>query len=91
MLTVSNSTFNGNSTGSNGGGIYNGAAGGSATLTVTNSTFSSNSAGSGGGIDNDGTAGGSAMLTVNNSTFNSNSFTNIAIFGGGVQRAGHDR
>ena len=68
-LTVSNSTFAGNSAGFGGGGIDN-----SGTLTVSNSTFSSNSAyydgtGRGGGIYNRN--GGT--LTVNNSTFAGNS------------------
>jgi predicted outer membrane repeat protein len=66
-LTVTNSTFSGNSAigfGCNGGGIY--ALGG--TVTVTNSTFSGNStSGNGGGIYSDST------LTVTNSTFSGNS------------------
>src|SRR5208337_3783581 len=77
-LTVTNSTFTGNSAsigngGGNtgGGGIYNAGA-----LTVTNSTFTNNSAplGNGGGIDN------FATLTVTGSTFTSNS----AGWGGGI-------
>jgi hypothetical protein len=46
-LTVTNSTFSGNSGGSFGGGISN-----SGTLTVTNSTLSGNTASGGAGIDN---------------------------------------
>ena len=46
-MTVSNSTFSGNSADYCGGGIYNGG-----TLTVSNSTFSGNSADDGGGICN---------------------------------------
>jgi CSLREA domain-containing protein len=60
-LTVSHSTFSGNST-FLGGGISN-----SGTLTVTHSTFSGNAANHGGGIANQGN------LTVANSTFSSNS------------------
>ena len=45
-LTITNSTFSGNSAVTDGGGICNGG-----TVTITNSTFSGNSAGtSGGGI-----------------------------------------
>jgi predicted outer membrane repeat protein len=70
-LTVTNTTFSGNSATYFGGGIYNGG-----TLTVTNSTFSGNSAPdlAGGGIENEG------MLTVTNSTFSGNS----APEGGGI-------
>ncbi len=81
-LTVTNSTFSGNSVAApygvgSGGGIYNDGFDGSATLTVTNSTFSGNSAGIvgaygiGGGICNDGPFG-SATLTLSNSTFSGN-------------------
>ena len=65
-LTVTNSTFSGNSTDFEGGAIYNGGM-----LTVTNSTFSGNSTAGelegGGAIFNEGT------LTVTNSTFSGNS------------------
>ena len=72
-LTVTNSTFNGNSGWSyNGGGINNNLGG---TLIVMNSTFSNNSAYWGGGIDNGGT------LIVTNSTFSGNSAGNS---GGGI-------
>ena len=68
-LTITRSTFSGNSTTIRGGGIFN-----SGTLTVVNSTFSGNIAtgqnnglpGLGGGIFNSGT------LTVVNSTFSGN-------------------
>ena len=75
-LTVTNSTFNGNS-GSDGGGIDSNLGG---PLIVMNSTFSDNSAvGAGGGIHNkDGT------LTVINSTFSNNS----AYWGGGIETDG---
>jgi predicted outer membrane repeat protein len=73
-LTVTNSTFSGNS-GGYGGGIYNGG-----TLTVTNSTFRGNSArDNGGGIYN--TFG---TVTVTNSTFSDNSAT----FGSGIHSDG---
>jgi trimeric autotransporter adhesin len=71
-MTVSNSTFSGNSApGAYGGGIYN-----LGTLTVSNSTFSGNSATSGGGIANYG------WVAVSNSTFSGNSATALggAIF-----------
>ncbi len=74
ILTVTNSTFSGNSTsgGAGGGGIY--SIGG--MLTVTNSTFSGNStSGDGGGILSYG-----GTLTVTNSTFSGNS----AVYGGGI-------
>jgi CSLREA domain-containing protein len=67
-LTVTNSTFSGNSA-YYGGGIYN-----YGTVSVTNSTFSSNNSLYGGGIFNEGT------LTVTNSTFSGNS----ADYGGGI-------
>jgi len=87
-LTVTNSTFSGNSGGGpysvgGGGGIFNDGFDGSATLTVTNSTFSDNSGAGpnsrGGGIANEG-AFGSATVTLNNSTFSGNS----ASSGGGI-------
>ncbi|MCA2000837.1 MAG: sortase [Chloroflexi bacterium] len=69
-LTVTDSTFSGNSATYYGGGIRN-----FGTLTVTNSAFSSNSATyNGGGIDNFG------MLMVTNSAFSGNS----ADYGGGI-------
>ncbi len=71
-LTVTNSTFSGNSTSTTGGAIAN-----QGTLTVTNSIFSGNSAtNSGGGIYN----GTGRTLTVTNSTFSGNS----AAIGGGI-------
>ena len=72
-LTVTNSTFSGNSAAIYGGGIYNV----NGTVTVVNSTFSNNSAGSfGGGIFiNSGT------VKVNNSTFSANS---AGTLGGGI-------
>src|SRR5207302_984726 len=89
-LTVTNSTFSGNSVAApysvgSGGGIYNNGSYGSATLTVANSTFSGNSAGYldygwGGAIYNDGSLG-SATLTLNNSTFGGNS---AGYHGGGI-------
>ena len=82
-LTVSNSTFSGNSAGSSGegGGIAN-----TGTLTVSNSTFSGNSASSGqGGAIANGSA--SATLTVSNSTFSGNTASGGqggAIYSGGT-------
>jgi hypothetical protein len=84
MLTVSNSTFSGNSAVIAGGGIWNAGA-----LTVSNSTFSSNSTfaingigtreDEGGGIFNEGRG----ILTLSNSTFSGNS----AATGGGIYNA----
>jgi len=73
-LTVTNSTFSGNSTSTTGGAIAN-----QGTLTVTNSIFSGNSAtNSGGGIYN----GTGRTLTVTNSTFSGNSTRDL---GGGIR------
>jgi hypothetical protein len=71
-MTVTNSTFSGNSASFG----YGGAIGNSGTLTVTNSTFSGNSGYIAGGIGNLGT------LTVTNSTFSGNTAT--AGVGGGI-------
>lgn len=64
-LTVTDSSFSGNTSFSYGGGIHNHGG----TLTVTNSTFSGNRAAGGGGVAN--AAGGAA--DVSNSTFSGNS------------------
>jgi uncharacterized repeat protein (TIGR01451 family) len=65
-LTLTNSTFSGNSTNFEGGAIYNGG-----TLTVTNSTFSGNS--TAGGLDGGGAIYNDGTLTVTDSTFSGNS------------------
>ncbi|MBI1763870.1 MAG: right-handed parallel beta-helix repeat-containing protein, partial [Acidobacteria bacterium] len=75
-LTVTNSTFSGNSVGNgdggaDGGGIENDGG----TVNVTNSTFTGNSAYGGGGIENR-----AGTLNVINSTFSDNS----ARLGGGI-------
>jgi hypothetical protein len=73
-LEVINSTFSGNSTTMNGGGIWN-----EGPLTVTGSTFSGNSSdGHGGGIYNRG-----GTLTVTGSTFSGNS-ASVYRGGGGI-------
>ncbi len=81
-LTISNSTFSGNSADSSGvgggGGIRN-----SGTLIISNSTFSGNSAdnsqfGGGGGIFNSG-----GTLTISHSTISGNSADNNIVRGGG--------
>ena len=72
-LTVSGSTFSGNTAAYDGGAIDNGDAGGDGTLTVSGSTFSGNTAandGYGGAIDNG--SGGTGTLTVSGSTFSAN-------------------
>ena len=75
VLTIVNSTLNGNSATQNGGGILNS----SGTATLTNVTLSGNSSGGfgvGGGIFN----GGTATLTLTNVTISGNS----AGGGGGI-------
>jgi hypothetical protein len=70
-LTITNSTFSGNSavlTGPNAGG--GGCIGNFGTVTVTNSTFSGNSANTGGG--GGCIANNSGTVTVTNSTFSGN-------------------
>ncbi len=64
-LTITNSTFSGNTATFNGGVIFNVFG---STLEITNSTFSGNTAG-GGAITNDGT------VTITGSTFSGNSAT----------------
>jgi len=76
MLTVTNSTFSGNSAQNDGGGIENDEG----TLTVRNCEFTSNTGAYGGGIENfHGT------VTVNNTTFSGNSARND---GGGIENDG---
>ncbi|WP_333889508.1 right-handed parallel beta-helix repeat-containing protein [Caldilinea sp.] len=101
-LTVSNSTFSGNSAIS-GGGIYHYES----AVNLTGSTFSGNSADSGGAIrndagtltvtrstfsDNSANSGGGIVsggaLTVVNSTFSGNSATWAGGSGGGIQNSG---
>ena len=78
-LSVSNSTFSGNS-GRTGGGILNDY---DSTVTVSNSTFVANSARSGGGISSYGT------LTVDHSTFSANTASNNGTgSGGGIASSG---
>ncbi len=84
MLTVTNSTLNGNRA-NDGAGIYNYGHYGSATLEVLNSTIRGNTAGAwGAGIYNFG-ALGSATLEVVNSTVSGNS----ADSGGGIYNDGY--
>ena len=78
-LTVTSSTFSGNSTfgiGGTGGGLFNGG-----TLSVTNSTFTNGSAGRGGGLFNNGGTG-----SVTGSTFSNNTAadSNTVAEGGGI-------
>ncbi len=76
-LTITNSTFSGNSAffSEGGGGAAGGAIASSGTLTITNSTFSGNSASysGGGGFASGGAIASSGTLTVTNSTFYFNS------------------
>jgi len=69
ILTISNSSFSGNSASRDGGAIFGGI------LTVSNSTFSGNSSLS----DHGGAIFSGSILTVNNSTF----VGNFALAGGG--------
>jgi len=75
-ITIANSTFTGNTTNGDGGGIYT-----SGTATVTNSVFTANEAACAGGIFNNG------ALTVNNSTFANSTG---AFYGGGIWNASYD-
>src|SRR5439155_308357 len=81
-VTISNSTFSGNSA-SYGGGLENG----NGTVSISNSTFSGNSApgpaptASGGGLDNFG-----GTLSISNSTFSGNSASSGQ--GGGLSNYG---
>ena len=62
-----NVTFNGNSAGFNGGGIYNqGNYGGKSSPALTNVTFSGNSANFGGGMYNNGSSSGESNPTLTN-------------------------
>ena len=74
-LTVSNSTFSGNSDGT---ALGTGAIFNAGTLNVSDSTFSGNRGTHGGGIQNNGC---NAVLTVNDSTFSNNS---VYYDGGGI-------
>ena len=74
-LTITDSTFSGNSAGT-GGAIYNQLYNDGGTLTITNSTFSGNTSEYGGGIYNEG-----ATVSITASTFSGNSAAND---GGGI-------
>ena len=79
-MTITNTTFTGNTAGStadnrgSGGAISNRRA----TLTITGSTFSTNSANNGGAIGN-----GQGVLSISNSTFSGNSANSGAAIVGG--------
>ncbi len=71
-VTVTDSTFSGNSVSYyDGGAIDSGDDGGTGVLTISGSTFSLNAAPTGGAIDN-GDFGGSGTMEVSNSTFSEN-------------------
>ncbi len=74
-LTVTTSTFSGNSASAEGGGIYNSSVG--HVITITGNTFSGNTAANGGGIYNYR----SLALSVTNSTFSGNT---VSTSGGGI-------
>ena len=76
-LTVTGSTFSGNSAPST-AGTSGGAINSSGTLNVSTSTFTGNTAQEGGGIFNQST---SAPVTVTDTTFSNNTAT---VFGGGA-------
>src|SRR3989442_13319215 len=70
-VTISNTTFSGNSVDYYGGAIYNYAGDGTATVAIVNSTLNRNSAGfSAGGIYNDGFSGGLATLDIGSTILN---------------------
>jgi predicted outer membrane repeat protein len=76
QASINNAVFTNNSTGSDGGAIYNGTGG---TMTINNSTVGVQGAGNssglfGGGIENDGT------MSINGSTIE----YNTAVAGGGI-------
>ena len=72
-LTISGSTFTGNSVSTDGGAIDNGDGGGTGTLTITGSTLSGNYANADGGAIDSGDTNGTGALTATNSTFSGNS------------------
>ncbi|MEW6284862.1 MAG: CSLREA domain-containing protein, partial [Chloroflexota bacterium] len=84
-LTITDSTFSGNSASSFYG--YGGGVSNDGTLTITNSTFSGNSAGGyygyGGGVYND-----AGTLTITNSAFSGNGAGGFYGYGGGVYNSG---
>ncbi len=81
-LTVTGSTFTGNSItpGEGGGAIY--SVGSAALLSITGSTFTNNSAQYGGAIENDGPA------TLTNDTFNNNGNGGSFGYGGAIYAPG---
>src|SRR5262249_2281108 len=86
-LVIDRCTLSGNAAGWAGGGVFNDASNGSATLTVTNSTFSGNWAAAPYGV---GTGGGIynywGTLTVSNCTFSGNfAWSEVA---GGIYNVG---
>jgi uncharacterized repeat protein (TIGR01451 family) len=84
-VTITGSTFTGNTTSGGGGAIDNGdgfnGRPGTGTVTVTGSTFTGNSASGGGAIDSGRTGGGSVTVTA--STFTGNT----ALDGGAIDSA----
>lgn len=71
-LTISGSTFVGNTAGSLGGAIESGSVDGTGTVSISDSSFSDNTtAGSGGAIDS-GDDGGTGDLTISGSSFTDN-------------------
>jgi hypothetical protein len=82
-----------NSSGENGGGVYNDGSAGSATLTILNSSVSGNYASAGGGLYNDADNSGAATLSLRNSTIESNTaafngFPTGGGAGGGILNSG---
>ena len=72
-LSVTGSTFLGNSVSDDGGAINNGDGGGTGTLTVSGSTFSAGSANADGGAIDSGDNGGTGALTLTGSSLSGNS------------------
>ena len=87
-LTVTNSTFTSNTSGS-GGAIENGAArtGNNHLVGVIQSTFYGNTATAGGAIENDPTLGGNEVVGVTNSLFSGNKVNSITAAGAAVNNS----
>ena len=90
-LSVTNSTFSGNSASSNGGAVSNGSFAGTASLTLTNCTFSGNSSPTGGALNSGASFGGTATTFVRSTIFKTGaSGANIANSGGTITSHGHN-
>ena len=87
-VTITGSTFSGNTARGNGGAIdtgdgNSGGLGATGSVTVTASTFTGNTANNGGAIDN-AQNGGTGSVTVTASTFSGNTADSLAGDGGAI-------